>query len=633
LLFSAKTDDSLNRVRRLYAELFEGHPDVNLADVAYTLAVGRRHHAYRDYVVCANGEEAQSELRKAGAGSADSSPLTSLDTGVVFMFPGQGSQFVNMGLSLYSEEPVFRRSVDVCCDILREHLDRDLRDLLFPDPADEVTAAQSLKNTYYTQPALFVIEYSLAQLWMNRLGVSPVAVVGHSVGEFVCACLSGVFSLEDVLPMVALRGRLIRGLPAGSMLSVRCPADGVRQRLPADIQLAASNSPSLSVVAGPSDSIAAFSAELEREGVISQQLHTSHAFHSAMMDPIVGEFVEAMSRVRFSKMRVPMVSTCTADWLTDDVASSPEYWGRHLRMPVLFSDAVSRLLADPARVFLEVGPREVLTTLARQHVDLDRRGSIVSSMGGKADPGVEWATLLAAAGSLWTRGVGVDWSAFYDGQRRQRLALPTYPFERDSHWVEPVADHRRRVQASPQSVAKDFDDESTGRAGTGTGEDESGGSSRADRAGALDKRDEVMTVLGALLKETLGVQLDSRREDMPFIALGADSLLLMQLSRAVKTRLGLSVSFRQLVEQYSTPRQLAEAARAIRPDALAPTAEPAPAEPTEELRQGPDRRRQGVGGPENARDARVGMDAHGNKAWFIPDQDRHGEYLMVAASK
>jgi acyl transferase domain-containing protein len=221
-------------------------------------------------------------------------------------------------------------------------LDRDLRELLFPEPGAEAAATESLKNTYYTQPALFVVEYSLARFWMS-LGIVPKALVGHSVAEFVCACLAGVFELSDALSLVALRGRLISALPRGAMLSVRCSAGQVASRLPSDIQLAASNAPELCVVAGPTDSISRFASELEREGLVSRPLHTSHAFHSAMMEPIVEQYVDAVRRVPMAKPQIRFMSTCLGDWITEDVVTSAEYWGRHLRMPVLFSDAITKM--------------------------------------------------------------------------------------------------------------------------------------------------------------------------------------------------------------------------------------------------------------------------------------------------
>jgi amino acid adenylation domain len=634
LLFSAKNGPALDRLRCQYTEFLQDSSHVSLADMAYTLMVGRRHHAHRDFVVCASPEEAVAELSRSSERHAPMQTLASLDSDVAFMFPGQGSQYVNMGLGLWRSEPVFKHWVDTCCDLLRNHLDRDLRELLFPRPGDAETAAEALTDTYYTQPALFTIEYSLAQFWMS-LGVAPSVLIGHSVGEFVCACLSGVFALEDVLPMVALRGRLIRGLPRGSMLSVRCPAAKMHGRLPQEIQLAASNSPNLCVVGGPSDAIVAFSAELEREGLMTRQLHTSHAFHSAMMEPIVAQYVEAMSRVKISKAKIPIMSTCTADWLTDETAASPEYWGRHLRMPVLFSEAASKLLRESNKVFLEVGPRDVLTTLVRQHVELDQRDRMVASLGRASEDGTDLTSLLSAMGMLWVNGIGLDWNAFYRGEKRHRVPLPTYPFERKTHWLDPVSERMPQATASSHHGLAD-------RAASEFSNSAPDGESGLSDSGASDvskaeERDGVMTALAASLQETLGIKLDSRGEGTPFIALGADSLLLMQLARIVQVRLGFNVSFRQLVEQYSTPNQLAQAVRAARkpislclqsdggqPRAAADV--PGPRAEVVSRQVAPSTTSVGRSPVKNAR---LGRDERGRPAWFVPDPERPGKYLKL----
>jgi amino acid adenylation domain-containing protein len=629
LLFSAKTGPALGRLRRQYAEFLAGSSGVNLADMAYTLVVGRRHHAHRDFVVCASPEEAVTDLSRANERQAPTQRLASLDSDVAFMFPGQGSQYVNMGIDLYRSEPVFSHWVNACCDILKAHLERDLRELLFPHPGNEAMASESLKDTYYTQPALFTIEYALAQFWMS-IGIAPSVLIGHSVGEFVCACLSGVFALEDILPMVALRGRLIRGLPRGSMLSVRCAAATIQGRLPRDIQLAASNSPNLCVVAGPSEAIVAFSAELEREGLVMRQLHTSHAFHSAMMEPIVAQYIEAMSRVKVSKSKIPIMSTCTADWLTDETAASPEYWGRHLRMPVLFSEAASKLLKESNKVFLEVGPRDVLTTLVRQHVELDQRDHIVASLGSASKDGTELTSLLSAIGTLWVNGISLDWDAFYGREKRHRIPLPTYPFERKTYWLDPVSDRMPQATASSHhSVA----DHASGESADSAPDVDSG----ADGNPRIEERDEVMTALAALLQETLGIKLDSRGENTPFIALGADSLLLMQLARIVQVRLGLTVSFRQLVEQYSTPNLLAEAVRAARnpisvpsgSDSVQPRAAEAVLSPQARVVSPRSEPKTTSVGRSPVKNARLGRDERGQPAWFVPDPQRPGKYLKV----
>jgi amino acid adenylation domain-containing protein len=604
LLLSAKTEAALGRLRKQYIDFLKANPDTDLADMAYTLIVGRRHNAFREAIVAADPAEAVAELGKNAERKTPVRRLANLNPEIVFLFPGQGSQYVNMGRSLYVQEPLFRQDVDNCCDILKPHLDRDLRELLFPEAGDEKTAADSLKDTYYTQPALFTIEYSLAQFWMN-LGIVPSALVGHSIGEFVCACLAGLASLEDILPMVALRGRLIRSLPKGSMLSVRCAAREIQDRLPSTIQLAASNSPNLCVVAGHSEAIDAFSQVLDAEGLITSKLHTSHAFHSAMMDPVVDEFVAAMGRVSFSKGKIPILSTCTAEWLTDDIASSPEYWGRHLRMPVLFSDAVSRLLKEPGKVYLEVGPRDVLTTLTRQHVEMDQRERMIASLSGSADDDAEWIALLSAVGRLWSHGVSLDWTAFFGNERRGRIPLPTYPFERTSYWLDPVAHADAPASNALASVV------SQQRSAVPTEPDSIGSKPVSDF-------DPITASLSGELKETLGVALDSQGLDTPFLSLGADSLMLMQLGRTIQSRFGLSVSFRQLVEEYTTPRLLSDAIRA-----KVTAVDPLQSVPSKNAETA----EYSIAG--SAEIARLGSDEYGKPAWFLPHPEAQGRFCRI----
>ncbi len=555
LPFSAKTEAALARIRQNYADFLTKKPAINLADMAYTLQVGRKYHPFRDFIVCNNREEAIQQLAKTEEEYAIEQ-LTTLNSGVVFMFPGQGSQYVNMGRALYNDEPEFRHWVDACCDILKGHLDRDLRELLFPDSQDEVTATIALKDTYYTQPALFTIEYALAKFWMS-LGIQPVSLIGHSVGEFVCACLAGVFSLEDAISLVALRGRLIRELPRGSMMSVRCAAENLVGRLPADVQLAASNGPKLCVVAGPIDSVAALSQILESESIVTTQLHTSHAFHSAMMAPAVAPFIEAIRKVRCGKPTIPFMSTCNADWVTENTTLDAEYWGQHMRKPVLFSASIAKMLHDSEQIFLEVGPRDVLSTLARQHAhnNSDHSARIFASMG--SNPQEEWARFLGAVGELWKNGVSIDWNLFYNNEKRYRIPLPTYPFEKKSYWLEPV-DISSNYSKEALSVCTAIHIE----------DNENENAHPVKKAKKQGHRDEIMGAIASMLEETLGINLKRADENRRFDALGADSLLLMQLSRMVQTRLEFPVTFRKLTEQYPSPAQLAEAIKLARAAAI-----------------------------------------------------------------
>lgn len=446
LLFSAKSAAALERSRRQFAVHLGTHPQLDLADVAFTLQVGRKQLAYRDFVVASNTDEA---IRQLAALRPVPAALDVIDPAVVFLFPGQGAQYANMGRDLYRSEPEFRHWMDRCCDLFRPHLDRDLREVLYPREGQEAEANQTLLDTGYTQPALFALEYSLARWWMS-LGIKPAAVIGHSIAEFVGACLGGVFSLEDATALVALRARLIRGLPRGTMLSVRCAARDIEHRLPQDVQLAAANGPSLCVVAGPQEAVSEYAKQLKAEGLDTKPLFTSHAFHSAMMDPIVGEFAAAVARVTIGAPSIPFLSTSLANWVTEADQLGADYWSQHIRRPVRFADAIGRALGelDPGTVFLEIGPRDVLSTLTRMQADQKQKGRIFASFGEFGDPGKDLAAVTATLGRLWASGITVDWDAYRGKQRRQRVPLPTYPFERKSYWLEPK-------QLQPVAVARD----------------------------------------------------------------------------------------------------------------------------------------------------------------------------------
>ncbi len=440
LPLSAKTPGALERLRALLAAWLVEHPEASLADVAYTLQIGRKALAYRDFVVAPGASEAIPPLR---ALKPPPPVLDAVDPAVVFLFPGQGAQYVNMGRDLYRTEPEFRRCMDRCCDLFRPHLDRDLREILFPPEGQEAEAEELLADTGYTQPALFAIELSLARWWMH-LGIKPAAVVGHSIGEFVGAHLGGVFTLEEVIPLVALRAGLIRALARGAMLAVRCAAGALDGNLPPDLQIAAVNGPELCVLAGPSESVLAYAKQLEAQGVGARRLQTSHAFHSAMMEPAVGAFQEAVARVRIGDPAIPFMSTSLGAWASSAGQLGPDYWSQHIRRPVLFADAMATVLAefDPATVFLEVGPRDVLATLVRLQAEGERKSRVVACLGDAAgEAAKDLAALTASVGRLWALGVNVDWEAYRGDQRRRRISLPTYPFERRSHWLEPSRMH------------------------------------------------------------------------------------------------------------------------------------------------------------------------------------------------
>jgi len=439
LLLSAHTAAALEESTERLAGFLDRSPLVDLADVAYTLQVGRRPFGRRRALLSSGLEDA---ARALAARDPERLLTTSPEPGdrpVVFLFTGQGSQYPNMGCGLYEAEPTYRAEVDRCCELLRPHLGLDLRELLFPPAGKEEEAAERLRQTAMAQPALFVVELALATLWM-QWGVRPQAMIGHSLGEYVAACLAGVFTLRDALALVAVRGRLMQSLPPGAMLAVPLPETEVLPLLDEGLSLAAVNRPSLCVVAGPSPAVERLRVELAARGIEGRSLHTSHAFHSSMMDPILKPFGERMADVRLSPPRLPYLSNLTGTWIRPEEATDPAYWAEHIRCPVRFSDGLAELLKEPGRVLLEVGPGNVLTTLARQHPARMPRQTVLPSLRHPREQGDDVAFLLGSLSRLWLAGAEVDWSGFHAHERRRRLPLPTYPFQRQRYWVEPRQD-------------------------------------------------------------------------------------------------------------------------------------------------------------------------------------------------
>jgi acyl transferase domain-containing protein/acyl carrier protein len=438
-VLSARTSDALHTAETNLAEHLTVAPGLDAAEIAYTLQTGRRAFGHRSAVVFADaGDLVQAiadpdDLRVMHAADAPS------ERPVTFMFSGQGAQYVNMGRDLYEHEGPFRAEIDRCAELLAPQLDLDLRTLLYPADRDADRATASLTQTAITQPALFAVEYALAQLWIGW-GIRPCAMIGHSIGELVAACLAGVFSLEDGLALVAERGRLMQSAARGSMLAVHLPEEDLRKALPQELDLAAANEAGLTVVSGPTADVEAFEARLNEDGVSSQRLHTSHAFHSRMMDGVVEPFVEAVAALSLAPPRIPFLSNVSGGWITADEATSPSYWARQLREPVRFVEGLRTLLAEPPGIMLEVGPGQTLATFARRHPDRSPGHLVVASLRRPQESAADDALVLETLGRMWLAGAPVDWEGMHAGGSPRRTHLPGYPFERHRYWAEEEPD-------------------------------------------------------------------------------------------------------------------------------------------------------------------------------------------------
>jgi len=592
LVLSARTPAALDAATARLRETLAAPGAPDLADVAHTLQSGRHPFSHRRMLVAADLADAVAGLDPAAKRLATRQVVTR-NSPVVFMFPGQGAQHVDMAKGLYLVEPVFRDALDRCADALRDVLDRDLRDVLFP-AADETAAAAVLQQTAFTQPALFTISWALSQLWASW-GVEPAATIGHSVGEFVGAALAGVFSPEDGVRLVAERGRLMQSMPPGSMLSVNMAASVVAERIrgrPA-LAVAGENAPQLCVVAGPSEAVAELQKELEAEGQGCRLLVTSHAFHSAMMDPAVPAFAEIVRKVQLSPPRIPFVSTVSGNWITDAEATDPGYWSRHLRSTVRFAPGARTMLEDPSRVFLEVGPRATLSAMVRRQLQNPQSRVIVPSLGDTSDDFADLAAAYQAAGQLWLAGVEIDWSALHSGESRRRVVLPTYPFERKRFWVDvsravpavapaavPVAaPSPPPVATAPASLPSPV--VLAPAAPTPNPPD-------PEPALTSPKTSSRIDAVRQTLEEVTGLDLAGADPTATFLELGLDSLFLTQAALQIGRRFAVKVTFRQLMEGLDTIERLTahldaqlppEPVKAAAPAAPAPAPAPAAVAP------------------------------------------------------
>jgi len=533
-LVSAKTETALETAAGNVAAFVEDTEE-ELADVGYTLATGREYFKHRRALV--------GDASVTGNGGYEKSPIN-------FMFAGQGSQHIGMTRSLYASEPRFRELVDRCCDIVEPTLGLRLTDILFPDKDANVEAlTEQLKDTELAQPAIFIVEYAIADLWMSW-GIKPAALIGHSVGEFVAACHAGVFTLKEALEIITTRGRLMSALPGGGMLSVRLPENELIGRIPDALDLATVNGPALCVVAGPHDELDAFRKALEADAIVAQPLHTSHAFHSRMMDPVIDEFVGSIEKIDLRAPQIPIMSTVTGEWLTEELATDPKYWARHLRETVRFSQALIALGEEGERqIFIESAPGQTLTSLALQSLDRKECHLVAASCKHVKADGSDYATVLESLGKLWTRGVKIDWSAFFSHEDRGRVPLPTYPFERKRYWVEPTPATINQQGAvgdlTPLGTAplNPAPAETLSLPDTKTTQLMSNTDSRIDSIAA-----EVRTVLTNLS----GIPENEMDGAATFMELGFDSLLLTQVSKAFQDGFGTEVNMRQLMTDFSS---------------------------------------------------------------------------------
>lgn len=529
LILSAKSERALGDMTNNLASHLQRNPSADLADIAYTLQMGRTHFAYRRAVVCESVAGAIDALISLPS-SRSSTGVPAPDARVTFLFPGQGLQQVNMGRDLYESEPVFRECVDRCARLLEPSIELDIRTVLYP-AADAVDDARAqLMQTSITQPALFVVEYALAQQ-LEHWGVRPGAMMGHSLGEYVAACLAGVISLPDALKLVAARGRLVQGLAPGAMLAVEAAREQMVPFLSPGVDLAVVNGPRSCVLAGTIERIEAVQADIEASGLRCRRVATSHAFHSAMLDPILAAFSALVAEVELSAPRVPYITNVTGSWVTDEEATDPAHWVRHMRQTVRFAEGLDELLQAPGALFLEVGPGQTFTSIIRRHPDSANAcvtAPTLSSAAGWPDSGA----LAMSVARLWVAGVAPSWHKVHEGETRQRVGLPGYAFDRQRFW--PQARNRRPTREVPTEQGIEPRDVSSGSPSTTT------------LNVAPERHDSIESKLLEVFESVLGTPSIAVTDN--FFELGGSSLSAVSVILQVEQMFGLRLSTAALLE-------------------------------------------------------------------------------------
>jgi thioesterase domain-containing protein/malonyl CoA-acyl carrier protein transacylase/acyl carrier protein len=438
-----------------------------------------------------------------------------------------------MARGLYQHHSVFRGHFDACAKHMRQIDKLDLHTLVYPGSGDTQETRHLLMQTANSQPALFAIEYALARLWMEW-GVQPQAMIGHSIGEYVAACLAGVFSLEDALTLVGMRGRLMQAQPEGSMLAVPLPEQELLPLLRGDLSLAAINSPIQCVVSGPIDAIAELEGQLAQRGIAGRLLHTSHAFHSRMMEPVGEPFRQYVKTLTLKAPHIPFISNVTGSWIHAAEAIDPAYWARQLSAPVRFWKGIDELLRQKQDVFLEVGPGHTLSRLLKRQLATKHDCVIVSSLSSPGRQETDEVCMLRTLGKLWVTGIDVNWAHIHTPLQPARIPLPTYAFERQRYWIEPA-----HAAESPQASLK--------------GEKESENlvptlypRSQLVQDALTSPRNQHESTIAAMWQQLLGIESIGIYDN--FFDLGGDSLTAVQLINQLYNHFQIKVLLHHIVE-------------------------------------------------------------------------------------
>jgi len=533
---SAHSKPALERMIKNLAAYLESRPEIDWTDTIYTLQVGRKRFRQRLAFVSQNRQQFIDVLTNGTATASAAIQSKEDNRPVVFMFPGQGSQYVNMGLGLYRSEPVFKEEMDRCFKILKSQMDSDLMEILYP--LSSSTATQTIDQTQNAQPLLFIFSYALSRLIIHW-GIKPYAMIGHSIGEYVAACLAGVLSLEEALRLVYYRGQLMQNLPSGSMLSVPLTEEELKPFLTDDLSIAAINTTARSVVSGPHEAVNTLDKQLQDKGYETRILHTSHAFHSSMMDPILEKYIERVKDTKLKKPEIPYISNVSGTWITIEDALDPHYWGRHIRETVRYSEGLKELLKREDALFIEIGPGKVLSTFTTQHRDKKPKQLVINAVRHPKDDVSDRAYLLERVGQLWAYGAALEWKNFYSGQEQpHRIPLPVYPF--DEIYYPSVVNFSELAPPSMGNV------NSTGETAVTSREviQEVKQERPALSTPYTPPGNDLEKALVSVFEQFFGIQPVGIRDN--FYELGGDSLNAVQLAELAR-KAGIGIKFQQLL--------------------------------------------------------------------------------------
>jgi iturin family lipopeptide synthetase A len=530
LVLSAKNEQGLAQLRHRYWEFLTSNPEVALEDVCYTANTGREHFNHRLAVVADCREQLVERLTSF---SVKTGYLGKNPPKIAFLFTGQGSQYINMGRQVYQTQPIFRQTIEQCDQILRPYLEHSLLEVLYPSQVEE-KASSLLNQTAYTQPAIFAIEYALYQLWKSW-GIEPDVVMGHSVGEYVAATVAGVFNLEDGLKLIAHRGQLMQQLlTGGEMVSLMASEAQVRQiiaPLHERVAIAAINGPESVVISGASEDIGTICNQLEAQGIKAKRLQVSHAFHSPLMMPMLADFVAVANQVTYKQPQISLISNVTGQKADEQIATA-DYWVNHVVQPVRFADSMQTLHTLGYQVFLEIGPKPILLSMGRQCCP-DSEGLWLPSLRSGIS---EWQQLLSSLGELYVAGAKIDWLGFERDYPHEKVALPTYPFQRQRYWIQQVEQTMNEKDLAVNGNKPNL---------------------KLDATLTPSRREEILATLQALVGNLLQALPADVNIHAPFLEMGADSIILIEAVRRIENTYGIKIAIRQLFEKLTTIYTLA----------------------------------------------------------------------------